>query len=224
MSLFFYQDNISMEFPICRLKVKELREIAKKMGLAHKGLKKCQLILLLERNGANQQEPEELEFPDVEVEEPEEYYDVEVEYPDVVTQRLRFGDTKKATISDSDFSETKGRKSRGTKSTRTLTEEDLKNFVPRNVLKKQAKKNKFFELEEAVPSQSMYSKKPIDIKRNWNTNYKVGKYLPMLEFKTEPDLPEEEITFKTNPYKVLGVNKSSSLEEIKRAYKKQSLK
>ncbi len=212
-----------MEFPICRLTVKELREIAKKMGLAHKGLKKCQLILLLERNGANQQEPEELEFPDVEVEYPDEldFSDVEDEYPDVVTQRLRFGDTKKDMIP---YSKTKGKKSRGTKSTRTLTEEDLKNFIPRNVLKKQAKKNKFFELEEAVPSQSMYSKKPIDIKRNWNTNYKVGKYLPMLEFETEPDLPEEEITFKTNPYKVLGVNKSSSLEEIKRAYKKQSLK
>jgi len=212
MPLFFYQDNISMEFPICRLTVKELREIAKKMGLAHKGLKKCQLILLLERNGANQQEPEELEFPDVEVEYPDEveYSDVEVEYPDVVTQRLRFGDTKKDIIP---YSKTKGRKSRGTKSTRTLTEEDLKNFIPRNVLKKQAKKNKFFELEEAVPSQSMYSKKPIDIKRNWNTNYKVGKYLPTLEFEDKDNL---------DPYKILGISKSASLKDIRNAYMKKS--
>jgi curved DNA-binding protein CbpA len=217
---------------ICKLSVKELQAKAKSLGLATKGLKKCQLILLIERN------KDEEEFSDVEFEEYEE------EYPDAIIQRLRFGDTKRATIP---YSETKGKKSEITKTTRTLSKEDLKNFVPRYVLKKQAKeqrrmtmedvnvnprKNKFFELEEAMPSKLMYLKKPIepiDIKRNWKTNYKVGKYLPMLEFESKrpekrQDLSEEEITSETDKYKILGVNKSSSLEEIKRAYKKLSLK
>jgi curved DNA-binding protein CbpA len=228
MLLFFYQDNISMEFPICRLTVKELREIAKKMGLAHKGLKKCQLILLLERNGANQQEPEEFEPTEFEFVEPEEFEPTEFEFERKPTKRLQFGDTKRAIISDSDFTETKGRKSRGTKTTRTLSEEDLKNFVPRRVLKKQAKKNEFFELEEAMPSQSIYSKKPIDIKRNWKTNYKVGKYLPMLEVESEKPSKKqaeklEDFKDTNDPYELLGVSKNSSFSEIKSAYKKKSL-
>ena len=141
MSLFFCQDNILMEFPICRLKVKELREIAKQMGLEHKGLKKCQLILLLERNGANESPAsDEEEFPDVEIERPasdeEEFPDVEFEEPQ--KKQLRFGENKLDFIPSS---KTKGRKSIGTRTKRTLTEEQIKSFIPRKI------RNQLEELE-----------------------------------------------------------------------------
>lgn len=143
-----------MEFPICRLKVKELKAIAKEMGLAHKGLKKCQLILLLERNGANQEEPDELDISAFEKEESElEFPDVEIIRPQ--KKQLRFGETKLDFIPES---KTKGRKSSGTRTTRTLTEEEIKTFTP-----KRLRKN-IIKLEEAIPQD--FPQKNVKLRTN----------------------------------------------------------
>lgn len=202
MPLFFCQDNISMEFPICRLKVKELKAIAKEMGLAHKGLKKCQLILLLERNGANQEGSDaELEFSDVEIERPdeEEFYDVEIERPQ--KKQLRFGETKLDFIPSS---KTKGRKSSGTRTTRTLTEEEINSFIPRKI------RNQLEELERM-------SKEDINIKPVKKNN-QIVKYIPKSKI-TDISIPQSNV----NIYELLEINPNSSLKEIKSAYRKKAL-
>lgn len=51
-----------MDIGFCKKPVKELREIAKQMGLSTTGLKKCEILLLIERNSFIEEEPE-INFP-----------------------------------------------------------------------------------------------------------------------------------------------------------------